>query len=293
MKKNAGYYMLMIFTWPMKFFPLEFHYFFSEILFFLIYRVFRYRRKVAHNNLSLSFPEKDEKEIEKINREFFKRFTDIFIETLYFTHVNLEKESKRLVVKNFEIVDDLLEKGRNVIWVAGHFGNWEYVQLFRKKLISNRYFIYKQLNNKTFDQFYLRLRSRAAQPLEMKQTYRKLIDDKQNNRQFLAYFISDQRPLKEELKHWITFMNQDTPVMLGTEKIARKTNAAVVYAEIGRIKRGYHHIRFETIVEDPSTTKPYEITDRFFARLEESVRKSPEQYLWTHKRWKYKRGENL
>ncbi|MDA3818718.1 MAG: lysophospholipid acyltransferase family protein [Prolixibacteraceae bacterium] len=292
MKKSIGYYILLGATWPMQLFPLEFHYLFSDLLYLLVYRVARYRKNVVSMNLKNSFPEKSEKEKKEIEKAFYHSFCDMFIETLYFTHLNVQKEEKRLQIEGLDKVEEYMAKGKNIIVVTGHFGNWELLPLFIQKFSVRTYFVYKRLTNKTFDQFYRELRSRAAIPLEMKQTFRQLITDKRNKNTFAALMISDQRPLKNGIRHWLTFMNQDTPVMLGTEKIARKTDAAVFYLEVKQIKRGYHKATFELLFEEPAQTSDYEITDGFMKRLEKSISESPHQYLWTHKRWKYKKEKS-
>lgn len=289
MKKSAGYYFLRLLTWPMQLFPLEFHYGLSDFLFFIVYHLTGYRKQVVHQNLCNAFPDKEEEEIIKIEKDFFRGFCDMFIETLYFTHINIKKESKRLKIENIECLTQQVDQHKNAIVVAGHFGNWEFMQLFAEKLGTDVYFIYKKLNNKVFDSFYRDLRSRAAQPLEMKETPRVLLS--KSNHPFVSYFISDQRPIPEEIKHWVHFMNQETPVMLGTEKIATKTNAAVIYLEVKRIKRGYHQATFTLMTENASALPQYAITKQFFNMLEQSINNSPDQYFWTHKRWKYKRND--
>src|SRR5574344_996794 len=291
MKKSLGYYILMAVTWPMQLFPLEFHYLFSDLLYFLIYRVARYRRGVVSENLRKSFPEKSEKELALIEKDFYHGFSDMLFETLYFTHINIKKENERLVLDNFGLMKRLMDEGRNVILVAGHFGNWEFFQLFHEALPQCNYFVYKRLESNTFDQFYKKLRSRAAIPLEMKETIKTLFADVKNGNQYAAYFISDQRPVRSEINYWLTFMNQDTPVMLGTEKIARRTDVAVIYVEISRIKRGYHQLRFELIADNAAKTDEYFVTNAFYQKLENSVRQHPDQYFWTHKRWKFSKDE--
>jgi Kdo2-lipid IVA lauroyltransferase/acyltransferase len=292
MKKTVGYYTLLALTWPMKFFPLSFHFLFADLLYLLIYYVFGYRKKVVSENLEKSFPQKTDLERKSIERKFYRNFADMFIETLYFSHASYKKAGKRLEVENLEMVEKLLSDGKNVIFLAGHLGNWEYFHLFQAELKAKKFFVYKFLQNKTFDQYYRRLRSRGAAPLEMKETYRTLYSCAKSGDQYIALMISDQRPLKGELSHWTTFLNQDTPVFSGTERISRKTNAAVVFSEITKVKRGHQRLRLELITEDPSKNREFEITDEFMARLEKSIIAHPDQYFWTHKRWKYKRNNN-
>lgn len=290
MKKTLGYYILLIVTWPMQFIPLRVHYLLSDFMFFLFYHVAGYRKKVVRENLQNAFPEKSEAERDVIRRKFYHHFTDMFIETLYLTHVKKKRASKRLIFKNIELIEEQHAKGKSVILVLGHLGNWEFFQLVREEIKEPKFFVYKHLGNKTFDQYYRLLRGRAAQPLEMKETFRKLYEVNKRGELFSAFFISDQRPLCNELFYWITFMNQDTPVMTGTEKIARKMNASVIYTEFSEIKRGYQQVSFELLSDNVSETPEYEVTNKFFERLEKSIRQYPDQYFWTHKRWKYKRN---
>lgn len=289
MKKTVGYYILLVLTWPMQFFPLEFHFLLADLFYFLIYRVFGYRKTVVAENLRNSFPLKSDLERKSIEKKFYRNFADMFVETLYFTHAPSRKTGKRLKVENIELINTLLANGKNVIFLAGHLGNWEYFQLFGDKLYVSKFFVYKKLGNKTFDQFYRYLRSHGGTPLEMRETYRTLHSVTNSGTQFVTFMISDQRPLKSDLNHWITFMNQETPVLTGTEKIARKMDAAVVFTEITKIRRGYQKIRFELITQDSTENKELEITRIFMGKLEESINAYPDQYFWTHKRWKYKR----
>jgi Kdo2-lipid IVA lauroyltransferase/acyltransferase len=293
MNKPLGYYLLLVATWPMHFFPLRFHYLFSYFFYLLIYKTFGYRKKVVAKNLLHAFPEKTAQERKKIEKAFYLGFTDMFIETLYLTHASYNTVSKNLKIENLDEVEDFIAQGRNTIFMAGHLGNWEYFQLFREDLGVEKYFIYKRLGNRSFDLFYKRLRSMAGDPLEMAETYRKLIAASVTPKGFLACSISDQRPYKSELFHWLTFLNQDTPVITGTEKIARKTNAVVFYAEMTKIKRGKQKLHFKLITDKPRDLKPMELTRMFFEKLEESVRTNPSQYFWTHNRWKYSKNEKL
>jgi len=289
MNKTFGYYVLMGITWPMQFFPLRLHYVWSDLFYVILYHLVGYRKEVVALNLKNSFPDKTESERKEIARKFYHNFADMFIETLYFAHASEKKTNRLLHVENIELIHELLDKGKNIILISGHLGNWEYSHLFRDKLKAKRYYVYKHLESKTFDQYYKKLRSRGAEPLEMAETYRKLYSCVKSGQQYLALFISDQRPLAKELYYWVTFMNQDTPVYTGTEKIARNTNAAVVYTEITRMARGHCRLKLELLKEDIGVPKGYEITDMFMARLEESIRQYPDQYFWTHKRWKYSR----
>lgn len=291
MKKSFGYYLLMMVTKPMQLLPLEFHYVVSDFLYFFVYYIFNYRKKAVKENLRKSFPEKSKKELIHIERKFYHHFVDIFIETLYLTHITQKRHSKRLIFENKELIDQLYDKGKSIICVTGHYGNWEFSRLFSVHVKHRLYAIYKKLNSPIFDRFFKDIRSKdGANLLEMRQTYKQLINDTKNGIKYFAAFFADQRPLKSEIQYWMNFLNQDTPVLMGTEKIAKKTNAAVVYAEMQRVKRGYYKIAFKLITEAPELNEEYEITSLFMRELEKAIRRSPEFWLWTHKRWKHQRN---
>ena len=278
----------------MQLLPLEFHYLFSDFLYLFVYYVFRYRRKVVRLNLTNSFPEKSLEEIKTIERKFYHNFVDMFIETLYLTHISQKRHSKRLLYENIEIINNLYEQGKSVICVTGHYGNWEFTQLLPVHLKHKVYAVYKKLSVPFFDRFFKDLRSaNGAILLEMNKTYKQLISDSNAGIPFFAGFIADQRPLEREIQFWMTFLNQDTPVLMGTEKIAKKTNAAVVWAEMQRIKRGYYKIVFRLLSENPVATNKFEITKLYMCELEKAIKRCPELWLWSHNRWKYKKNKYI
>lgn len=293
MKKSIGYYILMAATWPMQLFPLEFHYLISDFLYLFVYHVFGYRRKIVSKNIRNSFPEKSGDEIKRIERKFYHNFVDMFIETLYLTHITQKKHSKRLIIENKEIIDDLYQKGKSVICVTGHYGNWEFSRLFSVHVKHRLYAIYKRLSVPVFDRFFKDLRAKdGAHLLEMRETYKQLISDNKKGINYFAVFIADQRPLEKEIQFWMPFLHQDTPVLMGTEKIAKKTNAAVVWAEMQKIKRGYYKLVFKLITEEPAVTEKFEITQKFMLQLEKAINNCPESWLWTHNRWKFKKKKD-
>ena len=210
MEKSFAYYLLMIVTWPMQLFPLEFHYVISDFLYFFVYYIFNYRKNTVKENLKKSFPEKSEKELLQIERKFYHHFVDLFIETLYLTHITQKRHAKRLIFENKEIVDQLYDKGKSIICVTGHYGNWEFSRLFSVHVKHRLYAIYKKLNSTVFDRFFKDVRGKdGAILLEMRQTYKQLVSDTKNGIKYFAVFIADQRPLKSEIQYWMDFLNQD------------------------------------------------------------------------------------
>lgn len=289
-KGNFGYYLLRAVTWIVQLFPLRIHYINSYIFYLLVYYIVRYRKKVVYTNLKNSFPEKTNEEIIQIAKKFYRHFCDTFIETLYFDRISEKEIRKRLTILNPELMDDFLFQGRQVILALGHYNNWEWNCGWPRNPDHTGYVIYKRLTNKSFDKFYYKMRSRfGIIPLERSDTFRQLVADMNNHKASVAAFLMDQTPRKHEIQYWTTFLNQETAVLTGTEKMARKLNAVVLFCHIRKLKKGYNQLEFTIISENPKNTAPFEITEKATRMIEEVIIQRPELWLWSHKRWKHKR----
>jgi len=284
------YYILRGFTWLTHFLPLRVQYVFSDFLFFLIYHVFGYRRKVVQTNLANAFPEKSDKERRKIERGFYRHFCDSFIETLYFNYISPEEINKRVKYLNPHVADEYMKDGRHILVSVGHYNNWEWMCGWRLNEKLPFYVVYKPLHNKNVDRFYYNLRSRFnAIPLEKNKTFRQLVGDARQNKSSLSVFLNDQTPKKNEIQYWTTFLNQETPILLGTEKIAKKLDAVVMGGHMRKVKRGYYEVTFEVLTDTPNECAPFEITEKHTRFLEQIIKDEPEYWLWSHRRWKHKR----
>lgn len=290
MHKSLGFHILNVGTYLMHLLPLRFHYWVSDFVCFWVYSVFRYRRKMVTKNLKNSFPEKNEAEIKSIERKFYHNFTDTFVEILYMAHATHKRDDKHVRVLNREVIDDLNKRGYNILCATGHFGNWEFANLLVESMGMPTYLVYKKINNRFFEEFTFQSRKRmGGYPIEMRKTAKHLMTLSKNGGRFIAYMISDQRPQLKENAHWMTFLNQDSPVLMGVEKIAKKTNSAVVWMETRKVKRGHYEVTFELITDNAAATAESEITECYMRKLETAIRNNPDQWLWTHNRWKHKR----
>ena len=201
---------------------------------------------------------------------------------------------KHMRFKNPEVIEDLYKKNKGVILVTGHYGNWEWLISLQMLVGYKTLAIYKQLNNRYFDRMYINIRSRYGMtPVPMNRILRELISREQKNELTLTYSLSDQRPLFRYIQYWTRFLNQDTPVYLGTEKIARKMNLAVVFLKMRKIRRGFYETEFIPLFENSRETKEHEITDKYLSILEKTINDRPELWLWTHKRWKHIKPDNV
>ena len=267
------YYIFYGINWVFTLLPLSVLYVFSDFIYLVLYYFPSYRRKVVADNLKNSFPEKSVQEIKCIEKKFYKHLADLFIETFKLTHMSKEQLMKRFTVSNLEIIDKLLEEKRDTIAVLGHYNNWEWLTalpLYTKyKAVS----IYKPLQNKFFDRFINNLRSKNGMVLTpMSNIIREIINDRKNNINTISAFISDQTPIKTEIKFWTTFLNQDTPIYMGTEKVASKYDMAIVFFHIQKIRRGYYNLNIELLFNHTAGLPEHFITETHVKRLEEIIR---------------------
>ncbi|MBI3502138.1 MAG: lysophospholipid acyltransferase family protein [Bacteroidetes bacterium] len=285
-----GFYLALPFLYLISILPFPLLYLFSDFVFVLIYYVIGYRKKVVTQNLRNSFPEKSEKEICTLRRKFYRYLCDLFLETFktltiskeaMLKHCRMNEESAKLMQKYFD------EK-KNIIIVLGHLGNWEWGgNTFSLQCRQQLYVIYHPLENKYFNKLVIGMRTRFGTKLiEMKNTFRDMV----SNKKIISAtaFIADQTPPPESA-YWTIFLNQDTPVFQGTEKISRKMNYPIVFINVKKIRRGYYEMTGEMLCENPASTSEGEISQLHTKKLESEIRKNPETWLWSHRRWKHKR----
>ena len=288
--EKTGYYLLKAITWIIHLFPLRVSYFVSNLFYILVYYVFRYRRTVVAENLTNSFPEKTQNERALIAKRYYKNICDIFVETLYLDRMTLSEGKNCAKYVNPELLNHYLDQGRQVVTYVGHCNNWEWYCNLPLFTIEKCYGVYKVLKNKAFERFFLNLRSRFGLILvERAAIFRQLVSDHQKGIPSFSSFIFDQTPRASELHHWVKFLNQDTPVVLGAEKIAQKLDTVVLFLYSRKIKRGHYETEFQLVTDHAGNCPKYEITDKCSYLLEKQIIEHPEFWLWSHKRWKHKR----
>lgn len=287
-----GYYLLRLCSWLIQKMPRRVLYFHSDVFSAIIYYLLRYRRGVVERNLSNSFPEKTKKERSQITRKFYQHLCDTFFETLYFDRISVIEGKNCVKYLNPELPNSYLDQGRNVIVFLGHYNNWEWFANWPLYSKYRFYPIYKKLKNNAFERFYLNLRSRfGAMPLERAVVFRQLVNDHQKNISSLSAFIFDQTPRINDIHHWMTFLNQETPVILGAEKVAQKLDSVVVFLHSQKIKRGYYEATYQLVTDHAGACPKFEITDKCMGLLESQIINQPEFWLWSHKRWKHDRAK--
>ena len=292
---NYFLYYILLGVWCLfSLLPLRIHYIISDFLFWLLYKVIGYRRRVVWKNLSASFPEKSEAELKEIERGFYHFLCDYFVETVKMMTISKKEIKKRMVFKGIEDLDEVIESGQSIALYLGHYCNWEWVTSMplwvTPKVQCGQ--IYHPLENKYFDKLLLRSRQRLdALCISMQDTLREVVRYKREGQPIMIGYISDQAPNWVNIHHWVDFMNQDTPVFTGTERIVKKMNHAVFYVDMRRIKRGYYEAEFKLMTRAPKELEDFKLTDMYFDMLEKSIRRAPEFWLWSHNRWKRTRKE--
>lgn len=296
MQKNNITYLLLKSSWTLlSFIPLSIMYIFSDILFYPFYYVIRYRRKVARKNLVESFPEKNKKEIVKIEKRFYRFFLDLYFETRKSASISIEEMRKRMKFTNIEEVNKVLASGKSISLYLGHYCNWEWISSMplslNKDSISGQ--IYKRLSSVPVNKLLLKNRSRfGAVSVEMKETMRWISSCISEGKATITGYIADQSPKLRDSKYFLEFLNHQAPVLTGAEKITKRYGLEAYYLNVSRIKRGYYEASFVRLHEEPKTLPDYELTKIYYEHLERSIRINPEFYLWTHNRFKHSKKNN-
>ena len=273
---------------PISWLPFPLLYGLSDILFFIFYYIFPYRRKVVLQNLRSSFPEKPETEIRKIEKEFYRHFCDVLVETIKLFSASQNAIERRIQLVNAGLLDEYFSKGKSLILVTGHYANWEWPAVTLTSHSKHKGTgIYQRLSSKFFDKKLRQTRARFGMELMSTREVADFFESHQN--QLCAYgFINDQSPSDQKKGHWMTFLNQPTCMLTGAERYAVKYNYPILYGAITRIKRGHYRIEYIPVSDSPASEKPFFITEKCATINESIIRKDPAYWLWTHRRWKHK-----
>ncbi len=280
------YYLAIPFIYLLSYLPFWALYGISDFLCFLLFHVVGYRRKVVEQNLRNSFPQKSEKEIKTLSKKYYHYLCDLTLEVFKKITMNRPAAMNRCKFHNAELINRLASENKSVILLMGHYGNWEWAgSSFTLSTNHQLHVIYKALSNPYFEKLMVKSRTLfGTRLIKVENTLRDIIANKNNPAAYA--FIADQTPFPQQA-YWTTFLNQDTPLFTGAEKLAKKLNYPVVFVNIVRVKRGYYEIFPELLFEEPKLCKENEITEAFIRRLETEIIKMPETWLWSHRRWKY------
>ena len=285
------FFRLMVFLFSLL--PFWMLYKLSDGLQFLFLRVVKYRYKVIHQNLTNSFPNKNESEIQELIKASYQNLCDILLEGIKGMSISDEEILKRYKFINPEVANDFYDQGRSMVGMASHYGNWEWaVQAINLQLKCITVGVVARIKNKYLDGYVKKYRTHDRVKVLYPDIARPIIEKwDEENEPALFVYIADQSPPRGAQKsaQWVNFLNQDTACLWGGDRMARRMNFPAVNMAINRIKRGYYEVTLDVISEDSKNTNDADITKDYMKRLEERILAKPQDWLWSHKRWKLSR----
>ena len=288
--QRVAYFLTYPFIYLIASIPFSVLYFISDVLRFFIYNVSGYRKKIVRSNLKKAFPDKSEKELIWIEKNFYRHFCDITLEAFKSFKMNSEEMQKRMVFKNLDVLTQFEKENRSVIIMCGHYSSWEWMLSIGYHTVSQGYGIYTPIMNKYLNKLIIEIRKKHRGDLISRYSAIQKIKNLNEEGTLAVYgFVSDQSPRPKPKSYWRPFLGIKVPVFMGAEIIARKFDFGVVYAKINRVKRGYYQASFELISDQPKKTEVNRITDTFTEWLEQDIYCDPTQYLWTHRRFKHEK----
>jgi KDO2-lipid IV(A) lauroyltransferase len=268
--------------------PLPVLYVLSDFMYFVVYYILKYRRKVVDDNLLYAFPGYTEKQRIELRKQFFKDLADLAIETIKTLRISREEILRRCHLLDNEGSRHFLANPNGTVMLTAHFVNWEWCGLAFGLYTKNRpvQVVFLKIKNQLFNEIMKRLRTQFGNgAVHMEQSFRTIMTQK--DLKMVTCFLADQTPQPHQIGHWAMFMNRMTPFFNGPEKIAMKLNQSVYYTSIRKVRRGYYEIDMELVSENPANEKQGYIMDEYARRLERAIRRQPSTWLWSHRRWKH------
>ena len=262
-------------------------YFLSDCVYLIVYYVFGYRKKIVRENMRLAFPDKTDAELKKIEKKFYKAFIDNFIEVIKFISISGKTLNKRYVV-DYSLAHDLQAKGYNLLLLMGHYFNWEYTNLSLGKNLHEPFAgVYHPLSNKIFNKLFYKIRARFNTKLVSSHNFKNEFIPHLRG-QYALGLIGDQNTGAAHKAYWLPFFGKMAPFVTGPEKSARGKNVAVIFVSTRKLKRGYYQSELKLFTTNGKEYKDGQIIKAFVETVEEHVRQHPENYLWSHRRYKHK-----
>ena len=268
--------------------PLKIQYVFSDIIFVVLYHLAGYRKKIVKENLQNSFPDKSQEEIHKIRKQFFRNFSDYLVETVRSFTMSSRELRVRVQHLNQDVFHEAEKEGKNVILLAGHVFNWEWFNALSTIVPQDNCFpVYRKVNSSFWEEKIKNIRnSYGNHALEAREVVRHIFKNP-NNGKSVYMFVADQTPHSSEITYGLEFLNQKTPAFIGYDKLATRLDLAFVYCEMKKVKRGYYQVNYYRIYPENEKFEDFEVVKKFHKKLENTIHKNPDNYLWSHRKWKY------
>ncbi len=269
--------------------PFKVLYFISDILFYILYYVLRFRRKIVRQNLELSKVSKSKKDLVRIEKEFYRHFTDVFFEMIKFYNMSPEEMKKRFYIENPKIFYDFEKKNKSVMFMTSHYGGFEWFLSITYHVPQLPFAVYTPLSNKSLENLIKKFRLRHGSKLISRYEAGHYINKQlKENKLFIYGMAADQSAQIRTITYWNEFLGIKVPVFTGSERIAKQHDIPVIFGKVVKIKRGHYKVVVDLISEFPNEYEDYQITDIYLKKLENQIREIPEYYYWTHNRFKHK-----
>ena len=284
------YHLLSFLLKLISYIPFRALYVLSDGLYYILYYIIRYRRKIVRKNLTESFPTLKGKEILQVEKKFYRYFTDQVLESCKMATISPEDMKKHMKFTNIEAANAVFKEGKTIALYMGHYGNWEWISsipLWVAEGVTSVQ-IYHKLRNDNTNRLILNMRERlGAISVEMRKTARYITEISNTNQVSVIGFIADQSPKKKEVRYFLPFLHHRTPILVGTEKIVKHYGFEAWFLDMKRVKRGYYEAELIRMHEEPASLPDFELTEIYFRMLEKMIQERPELYLWTHNRFKH------
>ena len=280
------YYLVFGLLYLLSLLPFFLLYRISDFVYLILYYAAGYRKKVVMHNLSIAFPEKSPAEKKAIAKQFYKNLTDTFVESIKMISQSERSFLKRVTI-DMDEVNALAATGKNIQFHSGHQFGWEYANWIIAKNIRIPWIgVYMKINNPAINRIFFDLRSKAGTIMvavhEFRSRMHQLLD-----KQYAIGLAADQNPGKPRQAYWLNFFNRPAPFVTGPDKGAIANHTAVVFVKFIKVRRGYYHFETKVIKTDAAQCSPGEITLMYRDFLEASIGEQPDNYLWSHRRWKW------
>ena len=281
-----------VFFYIISLIPLRVLYLLSDCMTFLFYHVFKYRRSVVMENLLIAFPEKSEKEREKIARDFYQNIADSLVETFKMLSAS-DRMIEKMFIVDHAVLGSLLDTDKKIQIHTMHNFNWEVVNLGISKNFKLPFLgVYQPLKNQYFEKLFSTIRSRYGTVLipatDFKNNFLPF-----HNKQYIIALVADQNPKRIAQSWWVDFFGVPTAFTKGPEKAARLSNNRIVFGTFFKLKRGVYSFSAEVVTDDPASMQPGELTLKYVDYVQRCIRERPANYLWSHRRWKHRYNESF
>ena len=242
-------------------------------------------------NMSLAFPDKTEDEINTYVKQFYRNFFDIIFETIKLLTISKDEVRKMMTKGNMSCLENYRMEGKSVVLAIGHVGNWELgAAAYAIEDYPHVKGVYKVQSNKFFDDLMIRIRTRLGGGVYPMEETMERIRENMGNQTAIGLLADQYTPNRNA--PMLNFLSRQTPVLTSVEMIARRFDFPVVYLRFMRLGRGRYRMSCETLADKPQETEKYYITHKYFQLVEQDIYEQPDNWLWTHDRWKFKEEDD-